>query len=153
MARIPTLLVVCLMGLGAACHCALAPAPADAAPAPPRATMSAGQSGAPESAVPLAVSSARSTSQSSKPYVQVERLGQSAGFVTVTFTAANLFSSRIVESLSRGLPATLEYQIQLWKKRGAWFDKLVATNRLSLPVGARWYAMTARSSGVAPICT
>ncbi len=108
MARVPTLLIVCLISLGATCDCALAPVPATAADA--------------------------IASQSSKPLLRVERLGQSAGFLTVTFTAANLFSPRIVETLSRGLPATLEYEIQLWKKRGAWFDKLVAVNRLSYRV-------------------
>jgi len=107
MARVPTLLIVCLISLGAACQCALAPVPASADTV---------------------------TSQSTKPSVRVERLGQTAGFLTVTFTAANLFSPRIVESLSRGLPATLGYEIQLWKKRGAWFDKLVAANRLSYRV-------------------
>jgi hypothetical protein len=66
--------------------------------------------------------------------LRVERLGQSGGFLTATFTAANLFSPRIVETLSRGLPATLGYEIQLWKKRGVWFDKLVAVNRLSYRV-------------------
>jgi hypothetical protein len=73
-------------------------------------------------------------SQSTKPSLRVEKVGGSAGFLTATFTAANLFSPRIVESLDRGLPATLEYELQLWKKRSAWFDKLVAVNRLSYRV-------------------
>ena len=127
------MLIVCLISLGAACQCALAPVPATAAPAPPRPTMGARAADVPQSATSLA-GNARATSQSSKPSVRVERLGQSAGFVTVTFTAANLFSPRIVESLSRGLPATLGYEIQLWKKRGAWFDKLVVANRFSYRV-------------------
>ena len=139
MPRIPTLLVVCLISLSAACHCALAPVPASAAPAPPRsalnATFDARAAGAPESGTSLAAGNGRAAaSQTSKPLLRVERLGQTAGFLTATFTAANMFSPRIVETLSRGLPATLEYEIQLWKKRGVWFDKLAAVNRLTYRV-------------------
>jgi hypothetical protein len=108
MARVPTLLLACLISLSASYYCALAPVPATATEV--------------------------LVSQSSKPSLRVERLGEATGFLTVTFTAGNLFSPRIVESLSRGLPATLEYEIQFWKKRSAWFDKLVAVNRLSYRV-------------------
>jgi hypothetical protein len=69
-----------------------------------------------------------------KPLLLVEELEARDGFLTITFTVRDLFSPRIVETLGRGLPATLDYEIQLWKKRSVWFDKLVAVNRLSYRV-------------------
>ncbi|UCF78752.1 MAG: DUF4390 domain-containing protein, partial [Candidatus Eiseniibacteriota bacterium] len=64
------------------------------------------------------------------PTLTVERVHENSGILAVTFTVENLFSPRIVETLERGLPATLSYEIQLWKSRRMWFDKLLWVNRL-----------------------
>ncbi|KPJ59267.1 MAG: hypothetical protein AMJ46_11910 [Latescibacteria bacterium DG_63] len=68
------------------------------------------------------------------PTLFVEKVDENSGFLTVTFTAKDLFSPRIVETLARGLPATLSYEMQLWKERKMWFDKLLWVNRLSYRV-------------------
>ena len=33
-------------------------------------------------------------------------------------------SGKVVETLERGLPATVRYEIELWRSRASWFDKL-----------------------------
>jgi hypothetical protein len=68
------------------------------------------------------------------PTLFVEQIEENSGVLTVTFSAENLFSPRIVETLARGLPATVSYEIQLWKSRRMWFDKLLWVNRLSYRV-------------------
>jgi len=64
------------------------------------------------------------------PALTIEKVEENSGFLTVTFSAEGLFSPRIVETLGRGLPATLTYQIQLWKSRRLWMDKLTLVNTL-----------------------
>jgi hypothetical protein len=65
------------------------------------------------------------------PALEIEKIEKDSGFLTVTFDAQGLFSPRIVETLTRGLPATLNYEIQLWKERKMWLDKLVQVNTLT----------------------
>lgn len=47
-----------------------------------------------------------------------------ADTVWVDIRLSELFNNRIEESLSRGMPATLELHAELWHKRSAWFDRL-----------------------------
>ncbi|MCX5800229.1 MAG: DUF4390 domain-containing protein [Candidatus Eisenbacteria bacterium] len=68
------------------------------------------------------------------PTLVVEKLQKDSGFLTVTFNAQGFFSTRMVETLTRGLPATLTYEIQLWKKRRLWMDKLTQVNTLSYKI-------------------
>lgn len=35
------------------------------------------------------------------------------------------FNTRVEESLGRGMPATLQLHAELWRRRSAWFDKMV----------------------------
>jgi hypothetical protein len=65
------------------------------------------------------------------PALVIEKIEKDSGFLTVTFDAQGLFSPRIVETLTRGLPATLNYEIQLWKERRMWLDKLIQVNALT----------------------
>jgi hypothetical protein len=68
------------------------------------------------------------------PTLVIEKIEEDSGFLTVTFNARGLFSPRIVETLRRGLPATLTYEIQLWKERRMWMDKLAQVNTLSYKI-------------------
>jgi len=61
----------------------------------------------------------------------IEKIEVNSGLLTVNFSAQGLFSPRIVESITRGFPATLTYEIQLWKDRKMWMDKLIQVNTLS----------------------
>jgi len=65
------------------------------------------------------------------PTLVIEKIEEDSGFLTVTFDARGLLSPRIVETVTRGLPATLTYEIQLWKERKMWMDKLTQVNTLS----------------------
>lgn len=37
---------------------------------------------------------------------------------------SDVFPGRVEESLGRGMPATLQFHSELWRKRTAWFDRL-----------------------------
>lgn len=50
---------------------------------------------------------------------------QMAGVVRVTYRAETPWTPRLTETLLRGMPATVTYEVGLWKKRSFWFDKLV----------------------------
>jgi hypothetical protein len=68
------------------------------------------------------------------PTLVVEKIENDSGTLIVTFNAQGLFSPRMVETLARGLPATLTYEIQLWKERRVWMDKLTQVNTLSYKI-------------------
>lgn len=44
-------------------------------------------------------------------------------YVIVDANLSDLFDDRIRKSLERGMPATLELHTELWRHRGAWFDR------------------------------
>ncbi|MBI1798372.1 MAG: DUF4390 domain-containing protein [Candidatus Eisenbacteria bacterium] len=47
-----------------------------------------------------------------------------AGHVWVGARLSDLLDEPVVRSLSRGMPATLQLHVELWRRRGAWFDRL-----------------------------
>lgn len=46
------------------------------------------------------------------------------GRVVIEARPAHAVSSRVAESLSRGMPATLQIHAELWRDRRGWFDRL-----------------------------
>ncbi|HUK63790.1 MAG TPA: DUF4390 domain-containing protein [Dongiaceae bacterium] len=46
----------------------------------------------------------------------------------------DLFEDRVVQSLERGMPATIQVHAELWRRRGLWFDALVNTFDASVRV-------------------
>ena len=47
-----------------------------------------------------------------------------AGWVWADVRLADPFAPRVAESLSRGMPATLQLHAELWRRRSGWFDRL-----------------------------
>lgn len=47
-----------------------------------------------------------------------------AGLLIVDARLSEVFAPRIAESLARGMPATLQLHVELWRRRRAWFDRL-----------------------------
>ena len=47
------------------------------------------------------------------------------GAVTVSYRAETPWTPRLEETLLRGMPATVTFEVGLWKRRALWFDKLV----------------------------
>ena len=45
--------------------------------------------------------------------------------VTVSYRAETPWTPRFTETLLRGMPATVTYEVGVWKRRTLWFDKLV----------------------------
>lgn len=62
----------------------------------------------------------------------------------------NLFEDPVVRSLSRGMPATLQLHVELWRRRTAWFDRMEgsfdASVRIRYEVWNDWYRIE-RSGG------
>jgi len=50
---------------------------------------------------------------------------QAHGVVTVSYRVENPWTPRLTETLLRGMPATVSYEVGVWKRRALWFDKLV----------------------------
>ncbi|HET9251930.1 MAG TPA: DUF4390 domain-containing protein [Candidatus Eisenbacteria bacterium] len=48
-----------------------------------------------------------------------------AGAVCVTYRVDRPFTPRLTETLELGMPATVSFEVGLWKRRAFWFDKLV----------------------------
>jgi len=51
------------------------------------------------------------------------------GVVAVSYRVENPFTPRLEETLLRGMPATVSYEVGVWKRRSLWFDKLVLAIR------------------------
>lgn len=47
------------------------------------------------------------------------------GAVAVSYRVERPFTPRLEETLLQGMPATITYEVGLWKRRAFWFDKLV----------------------------
>jgi len=50
---------------------------------------------------------------------------QAAGAIAVTYRVENPWTPRLTETLLRGMPATVSFEVGVWKRRSLWFDKLV----------------------------
>jgi len=50
---------------------------------------------------------------------------QEAGTIAVTYRVENPWTPRLTETLLRGMPATVTFEVRVWKRRALWFDKLV----------------------------
>jgi len=56
------------------------------------------------------------------------------GLVRVRLRLQDVLSTRLEGSLARGMPATLQYKTELWRRRGGWFHKLESSLEFSLKV-------------------
>ena len=48
-----------------------------------------------------------------------------SGTICVTYRVERPFTPRLTETLELGMPATVTFEVVLWKRRAIWFDKLV----------------------------
>jgi hypothetical protein len=53
----------------------------------------------------------------------LEELGVRQGMVTATVRLSHGFDAETRTSIERGLPITVRYTVELWRKRSLWFDK------------------------------
>src|SRR4029077_11485237 len=56
--------------------------------------------------------------------LSIDSTHQAGGYVWADLRIADLFPSRVEESLARGMPATLQFHAELWRRRTAWFDRM-----------------------------
>lgn len=65
------------------------------------------------------------------------------GFLWATLRLSDLFDDRVEESLTRGMPATLDLHAELWRRRRGWFDRLEssydASVRIRYEVWNEWF--------------
>ena len=50
---------------------------------------------------------------------------EESGAIAVTYRVENPWTPRLTETLLRGMPATVSFEVGVWKRRTLWFDKLV----------------------------
>jgi len=66
--------------------------------------------------------------------VTAERPVERDGYVWIHLALTDLFEKRTEESLARGMPATLQLTVELWKRRTGWFDRHVTQFDASIKV-------------------
>jgi hypothetical protein len=59
----------------------------------------------------------------------VDPVEAAAGAIAVSYHVDRPFTPRLEETLLLGMPATITYEVGLWKRRAFWFDKLVVALR------------------------
>lgn len=70
----------------------------------------------------LAPSTARAANDMELVVGPIERI---SGAIYVSYEVGRPFTPRLTETLLQGMPATVSYEVGLWKRRALWFDKLV----------------------------
>jgi hypothetical protein len=55
----------------------------------------------------------------------VDTVEVASGAVLVSYRVQRPFTPRLEETLLQGMPATVTYEVGLWKRRAFWFDKLI----------------------------
>jgi hypothetical protein len=55
----------------------------------------------------------------------VDTVEVSSGSILVSYRVERPFTPRLEETLLQGMPATVTYEVGLWKRRAFWFDKLI----------------------------
>jgi hypothetical protein len=63
-------------------------------------------------------------------FVDVHQVREDNGFLEVHFQVRNPFQGELLSHLERGVPCTISYSIDVWKKRSGWFDQLVGSKLL-----------------------
>jgi len=56
--------------------------------------------------------------------IEIDGTRSAGGYVWADLRIEELFPSRVEESLARGMPATLQFHAELWRRRTAWFDRM-----------------------------
>lgn len=79
----------------------------------------------------------------------------SGEFLWADIRLLDVFSGRVENSLSRGMPATFVFHAEMWKRRGAWFDRLESSFEASVKVRYDVWSKAFRieQQGRAPIIT
>jgi len=57
--------------------------------------------------------------------LEVDPVEDVGGAICVSYRVAEPFTPRLEETLQRGMPATVSFEVGLWKRRALWFDRLV----------------------------
>ncbi len=57
--------------------------------------------------------------------LSVGPVAEERGAITVSYRVLNPWTPRFTETLFRGMPATVTFEVGVWKRRALWFDKLV----------------------------
>ncbi len=82
--------------------------------------------------------------------VALNRPHESGGYVWTDVVITDPFAVRVEESLSRGMPATLDLHAELWRRRSGWFDRLMnsadASIKIRYEVWSRTYRLVRRGA-------
>jgi hypothetical protein len=89
--------------------------------------------------------------------IEVLATREQGGHLWTDVRLAKPFAPRVAESLSRGMPATLRLQTDLWRRRRGWFDRLEssfeAEMRIRYDVWSRTYLLERRGAPAMSVST
>lgn len=74
----------------------------------------------------LAPAPARAANDMGLEVYPVERVGNA---IVVSYRVGRPFTPKLEDPLLRGMPATVVFEVGLWRRRALWFDKLVVAYR------------------------
>ncbi|HDP99784.1 MAG TPA: DUF4390 domain-containing protein [bacterium] len=66
--------------------------------------------------------------------VTVDSVKIEENVLTVDFTAVGMINDKTAEGLQKGLTTSIEYQVQLWEKKGGWINNLIANQSVRMKV-------------------
>lgn len=79
----------------------------------------------------LATTAAADDDQGDQMAVRVDRVAAQGSDLVVDLAIDRLIDSSTESALERGIPVTLVYEIEVWRDRPAWFDRLESARFLS----------------------
>lgn len=66
--------------------------------------------------------------------IRFENLRAAEGWLEVDLEVEGGLPPSVIETLGRGVPATVLYEVEIWRSRRRWFDRLEATQYLVYPI-------------------
>jgi hypothetical protein len=78
----------------------------------------------------IAAGAAAGAASASERVIWFENIRVAEGWLEVDLEVPGGFPPNVVETLGRGVPATVVYEIEVWRSRPRWFDRLEATQYL-----------------------
>jgi len=72
--------------------------------------------------------------QAAERKVFIDSVKVGSNILKIDFTVDGIIDQKVAEGLRKGLVSTIEYQIQLWEKRGGWINNLVTQQYVRLKI-------------------
>ena len=72
--------------------------------------------------------------QAANKRVVIDSVKINSGSLVIDFCVDGMIDNKVAEGLRKGLTSTIEYQIQLWEKKGGWINNLITQQDVRMKV-------------------